>query len=163
MKLARFGIPGGEKRAVLDAQGRLRNLSEHLADITADSLADQQLEGIAVIDIDQLPLTGDHVRIGPPVADVKRIRPGNVIELAVENLGRNANLFSPGITNPDELILLDHMRRVIGMDNSMNGIKSVSQKLGWSFRERPKDNLRTLSFTAKRNGGNCYEHANANE
>jgi hypothetical protein len=29
--------------------------------------------------------------------------------------------------------------------------------------ERPENNLRALSFTAKRKGGNCYEHANANE
>ena len=73
MKLARFGIPGGEKPALIDAQGRLRDLSGHLADITADSLSDQQLEKIAAIDIDQLPLVDDHVRIGPPVADVRRI------------------------------------------------------------------------------------------
>jgi 2-keto-4-pentenoate hydratase/2-oxohepta-3-ene-1,7-dioic acid hydratase in catechol pathway len=46
---------------------------EHLADITADSLSDQQLEKIAATDIDQLPLVDDHVRIGPPVADVRRI------------------------------------------------------------------------------------------
>ena len=52
MKLARFGISGSEKPAVIDAQGRLRDLSEHLADITAESLSDQQLERIAAIDID---------------------------------------------------------------------------------------------------------------
>jgi hypothetical protein len=73
MKLARFGIPGGEKPALIDARGRLRDLSGHLADITADSLSDQRLEKIAAIDIDQLPLVDDHVRIGPPVADVRRI------------------------------------------------------------------------------------------
>jgi 2-keto-4-pentenoate hydratase/2-oxohepta-3-ene-1,7-dioic acid hydratase in catechol pathway len=73
MKLARFGIPGSEKPALIDTQGRLRDLSEHLADVTAESLSDQQLEKIAVIDVDQLPLVDDHVRIGPPVADIKRI------------------------------------------------------------------------------------------
>jgi 2-keto-4-pentenoate hydratase/2-oxohepta-3-ene-1,7-dioic acid hydratase in catechol pathway len=73
MKLARFGIPGGEKPALIDTQGRLRDLSEHLADITAKSLSDQQLEQIAALDVDQLPLVDDHMRIGPPVADVRRI------------------------------------------------------------------------------------------
>jgi 2-keto-4-pentenoate hydratase/2-oxohepta-3-ene-1,7-dioic acid hydratase in catechol pathway len=73
MKLARFGIPGSEKPAIIDTQSRLRDLSEHLADITADSLSDQQLEKIAAIDIDQLPLVDGHVRIGPPVAKVGRI------------------------------------------------------------------------------------------
>jgi 2-keto-4-pentenoate hydratase/2-oxohepta-3-ene-1,7-dioic acid hydratase in catechol pathway len=73
MKLARVGVPGSEKPAVVDAQGRLRDLSEHLADITAESLSDQQLEKIAAIDINQLPIVDDHVRVGPPVADVRRI------------------------------------------------------------------------------------------
>jgi 2-keto-4-pentenoate hydratase/2-oxohepta-3-ene-1,7-dioic acid hydratase in catechol pathway len=73
MKLARFGNPGGEKAALVDAQGRLHDLSEHLADITAKSLSDQQLEQIAALDVDQLPLVDDHMRIGPPVADVGRI------------------------------------------------------------------------------------------
>jgi 2-keto-4-pentenoate hydratase/2-oxohepta-3-ene-1,7-dioic acid hydratase in catechol pathway len=73
MKLARFGNPGGEKPALVDAQGRLHDLSEHLADITTESLSDQQLEQIAALDVDQLPLVADHVRIGPPVADVRRI------------------------------------------------------------------------------------------
>ena len=50
MKLARFGIPGSEKPALIDAQGRLHDLSEHLADIRAESLSDQQLEKIAAID-----------------------------------------------------------------------------------------------------------------
>jgi len=50
MKLARFGIPGSESPALIDAQGRLRDLSEHLAGIPAESLSDQQLEKIAAID-----------------------------------------------------------------------------------------------------------------
>jgi 2-keto-4-pentenoate hydratase/2-oxohepta-3-ene-1,7-dioic acid hydratase in catechol pathway len=73
MKIARVGIPGSEKPALIDSQGRLRDLSEHLADITSGLLSDQQLEKIAAIDIEQLPLVDDHVRIGPPVADVRRI------------------------------------------------------------------------------------------
>jgi 2,4-diketo-3-deoxy-L-fuconate hydrolase len=73
MKLARFGIPGSEKPALIDTQGRLRDLSEHLADITAESLSDERLEKVAAIDIDQLPVVDNHVRIGPPVADVRRI------------------------------------------------------------------------------------------
>jgi hypothetical protein len=50
MKLARFAIPGSESSALIDAQGRLRDLSEHLAGIPAESLSDQQLEKIAAID-----------------------------------------------------------------------------------------------------------------
>jgi hypothetical protein len=49
-KPARFGIPDSECPALIDAQGRLRDLSEHLAGIPAESLSDQQLEKIAAID-----------------------------------------------------------------------------------------------------------------
>jgi len=73
MKLARFGSPGSEKPALIDTQGRLRDLSEHLADIAAESLSDKQLEKIAAINIDRLPLVDGHVRIGPPVARVGKI------------------------------------------------------------------------------------------
>ena len=45
MKLARFGIPGSEKPALIDGQGRFRDLSEHFADITAESLSDQHVPG----------------------------------------------------------------------------------------------------------------------
>ena len=48
MKLARFGIPGSEKPALIDAQGRLRDLSEHLADITGESLSDQPQQRLAI-------------------------------------------------------------------------------------------------------------------
>jgi len=73
MKLTRFGIPGSEKPALIDTQGELRDLSEHLADITAETLSDKQLEKIAAIDIGRLPFVDRHVRIGPPVAGVGRI------------------------------------------------------------------------------------------
>ena len=73
MKLARFGSPGSEKPAIIDSRGRLRDLSEHLADITTASLSDKELEKIAAVDIDRLPLVEGHVRIGPPVAGGPRI------------------------------------------------------------------------------------------
>ena len=39
-----------EKPALIDGQGRLRDLSEYFADITAESLSDQQLKKVAAID-----------------------------------------------------------------------------------------------------------------
>jgi hypothetical protein len=42
MMLARFGILGSEKPALIDAQGRLHD-AEYLADITAESFSGQQL------------------------------------------------------------------------------------------------------------------------
>jgi hypothetical protein len=40
-EVSAFRYSGSEKPAIIDTQSRLRDLSEHLADITADSLSDQ--------------------------------------------------------------------------------------------------------------------------
>jgi 2,4-didehydro-3-deoxy-L-rhamnonate hydrolase len=39
MRLARYGAVGAEKPAIVDADGRLRDLSAHVADVTTGNLA----------------------------------------------------------------------------------------------------------------------------
>ena len=39
MKLARYGLPGEERPALVDSEGRLRELSAHIPDITGATLA----------------------------------------------------------------------------------------------------------------------------
>jgi hypothetical protein len=43
VKLARFGAPGAEKPALVEADGTLRDLSGVLADIDPDALSDDRL------------------------------------------------------------------------------------------------------------------------
>ena len=68
MKLVRFGSPGKEKPGLIDAQGRLRDLSAVIADITPDMLSDKALARLSRIKADQLPLVAGKKRFGPPVA-----------------------------------------------------------------------------------------------
>ncbi|MFM8756977.1 MAG: fumarylacetoacetate hydrolase family protein [Limnohabitans sp.] len=68
MKLVRFGSPGKEKPGLIDAQGRLRDLSAVIADITPDMLSDKALARLARIKADKLPLVAGKKRYGPPVA-----------------------------------------------------------------------------------------------
>lgn len=71
MKLARYGIVGQERPALVDNAGRLRSLSEHLSDIHSDALDPATLERLADLDINSLPIVDDpDVRLGPPVANV---------------------------------------------------------------------------------------------
>lgn len=71
MKLARYGIIGQERPALVDNAGRLRSLSEHLSDIRSDALDPATLERLADLDINSLPIVDDpDVRLGPPVANV---------------------------------------------------------------------------------------------
>ena len=53
-------------------------------------------------------------------------------------------------------------------ENTPNGGATFCLALPLSCRDQvfekgQKSNLQTLNFTARRNGGNCYEHTNANE
>jgi len=69
MKLLRVGAPGQEKPAVLDADGKARDLSSVVGDIAGDALLSESLARIAAIDLSTLPLLDDG-RIGPCVGQV---------------------------------------------------------------------------------------------
>jgi 2,4-diketo-3-deoxy-L-fuconate hydrolase len=56
MKLMRHGAKGAEKPAIVDSQGNIRDLSGVLPDITAQVLDPKQLEMLAAVDIEKLPL-----------------------------------------------------------------------------------------------------------
>jgi len=69
MKLLRHGAKGAEKPALLDAQGRVRDLSGVLNDpsvINAETLAPASLALLGDIDPDSLPLVATPGRIAPP-------------------------------------------------------------------------------------------------
>ena len=74
MKLLRYGLPGQEKPGVLDAQGRVRDLSGHIADVGGAALLPQQLQALRALNLESLPLVAgtpqSDLRLGPCVAGV---------------------------------------------------------------------------------------------
>ncbi|MEH3122157.1 MAG: fumarylacetoacetate hydrolase family protein [Sphingomonas phyllosphaerae] len=68
MKFCRFGAKGAEQPGVIDAQGRVRDLSAQVPDLTVDRLAQ-----LATLDPETLPLAPEDVRHGVPVAGVGKI------------------------------------------------------------------------------------------
>jgi 2,4-diketo-3-deoxy-L-fuconate hydrolase len=70
MKLLRYGPPGREWPGLLDAQGRIRDLSTVLLDIGGDVLAPASLARLAEIPTDSLPLVEGSPRLGPCVAGI---------------------------------------------------------------------------------------------
>ncbi len=70
MKLVRFGNPGKEKPGLLDAAGKLRDLSRLIPDIGADQLGDAALLRLRQLDPLKLPLVRGKPRLGCPVANV---------------------------------------------------------------------------------------------
>lgn len=70
MKLVRFGAAGAERPGVIDAEGRIRDLSAHVSDITGETLAPESLARLKALDPASLPLAPTGVRLGAPVARV---------------------------------------------------------------------------------------------
>ncbi len=70
MKLLRYGPKGQEKPGMLDGQGRIRDLSGHVADLSGAALTPEGLARIAALDVAALPLVEGHPRLGPCVGGV---------------------------------------------------------------------------------------------
>jgi 2-keto-4-pentenoate hydratase/2-oxohepta-3-ene-1,7-dioic acid hydratase in catechol pathway len=87
MKLIRFGKPGLERPGLIDKQGRLRDLSDHVSDIAGSALSPQSLARLAALDVATLPIVEGAPRVGPCVGQIgKMICVGlNYLDHAVES------------------------------------------------------------------------------
>ena len=72
MKLLRYGPKGAEKPGLLDSEGKIRDLSEHVADITGAQLSPTSLKALATIDPSTLPVVEGSPRYGCPVNGVQK-------------------------------------------------------------------------------------------
>ncbi len=68
MKLVRYGPPGKEKPGLIDAEGKLRDLSRKVKDIDAATLAPAKLARLRKVDPRRLPVVKGQPRLGPCVA-----------------------------------------------------------------------------------------------
>lgn len=69
MKLLRFGPVGQEKPGLLDADGRIRDLSAHVSDISGAAILPESLERLKRLNPGDLPLVEGTPRLGPCLAD----------------------------------------------------------------------------------------------
>lgn len=72
MKLLRYGPPGEEKPGLLDADGNLRDLSGHVADISGDTLLPESLARLKALDVTSLPRVEGNPRLGPCVGGTRK-------------------------------------------------------------------------------------------
>lgn len=70
MKLLRYGPAGQEKPAILDAEGHIRDLSNHVADFAGAAVSLEALDPIRKIDLSSLPVVSNPGRIGACLASV---------------------------------------------------------------------------------------------
>jgi len=70
MKLLRYGNAGSERPGLLDSNGKLRDLSAHVADISGEFLQPETLDKLRQLDPQSLPLVSGDPRLGACVGKV---------------------------------------------------------------------------------------------
>jgi 2-keto-4-pentenoate hydratase/2-oxohepta-3-ene-1,7-dioic acid hydratase in catechol pathway len=71
MKLVRYGAPGREKPGIVDADGKIRDLSRVVKDIDGAMLASGGLARIKKANLKRLKVVGGKPRLGPCVGQVR--------------------------------------------------------------------------------------------
>jgi 2-keto-4-pentenoate hydratase/2-oxohepta-3-ene-1,7-dioic acid hydratase in catechol pathway len=66
MKLLRYGLPGHERPGLLDSQGKIRDLSILIGELTADRLSPESLKILNRIEVQALPIVEGTPRLGIP-------------------------------------------------------------------------------------------------
>ena len=123
MKLVRYGAAGAERPGLIDAEGKLRDLSAHVADITGDVLGAEALATLAAIDPSGLPAIEGPVRYGPCV--------GRVGKFLCIGLNYSDHAAETGASVPPEPILFTKATSaIIGPDDDVV-IPRGSTKTDW--------------------------------
>lgn len=123
MKFVRYGEPGGEKPGVLDADGRIRDLSGVVDDITGAAFEAGLMDKVAGLDLSKLPLVEGSPRLGPCVGSV-----GNFLAIGLnyEDHARETNA-----PIPEEPIIFNKARSCIVGPNDDVELPEGSTKTDW--------------------------------
>jgi 2,4-diketo-3-deoxy-L-fuconate hydrolase len=73
MKLVRYGRPGQERPGILDANGRIRDLTRVIGDVTPEALAPARLRRLRGLTVGKLPLVRGRPRLGCPLARIGKL------------------------------------------------------------------------------------------
>jgi len=123
MRLVRHGRSGAEKPGLLDAEGRIRDLSGHIDDITPTLLADGGLSRLGGLDPASLPRVEGEPRLGPPIAGVPNLV---CIGLNYADHARETN--SPIPEAP--IVFMKHTGSIIGPNDEVR-IPRGASKTDW--------------------------------
>ncbi|MFH1796239.1 MAG: ureidoglycolate lyase [Pseudomonadota bacterium] len=127
MKLLRYGKSGSERPGVLDASGRVRDLSAHVGDIAGDVLTPSGLDRLRSIDPATLPLVGGtpqkDLRLGPCVGAV-----GKFICIGLNYADHAAETNSPIPKEP--IVFAKWTSAIVGPDDDVE-IPRGSVKTDW--------------------------------
>jgi 2-keto-4-pentenoate hydratase/2-oxohepta-3-ene-1,7-dioic acid hydratase in catechol pathway len=123
MKLLRYGAKGQERPGLLDPQGRIRDLSGHVADIGAAVLLPESIERLKGLDPATLPVVDGNPRLGACVAGT-----GKFICIG---LNYSDHAAETGATVPPEPIIFMKATSAITGPNDPIEIPRGSKKTDW--------------------------------
>jgi len=123
MKLVRYGAAGREKPGILDAQGRIRDLSKIVPDIAGDVLSPKGLAKLRKLNPDKLPLIRGTPRLGACVGNI-----GNFIAIG---LNYSDHAAEAGMPIPKEPIIFNKAHSCICGPNDDTMVPKGSSKLDY--------------------------------
>ena len=123
MKLLRIGKKGSEKPAVLDKDGRIRDLSKYVEDLNPDTLNFETISKLQSIDLLSLPELSSTERIGSCIT-----KPGKFVAIGLNfsDHAKESNLPVP--TEP--ITFMKATSSINGPNDNIEIIKG-SKKLDW--------------------------------
>jgi len=123
MKLLRHGEFGKEKPGIIDQDGKIRDLSDHISDINGDTVDKDNLNKIASIDLSTLPIISNGTRLGACV--------GNVGKFLCIGLNYSDHAAESGLPVPSEPILFSKATSAIVGPNDNVEIPRNSSETDW--------------------------------
>jgi 2-keto-4-pentenoate hydratase/2-oxohepta-3-ene-1,7-dioic acid hydratase in catechol pathway len=123
VKLLRYGEAGRERPGLIDADGVIRDLSQHIADLGGETIDPKELDRLARIDPASLPVVTGNPRIGPCVHGT-----GKFICIG---LNYSDHAAETGATVPPEpIIFMKATSAIVGPDDDLL-IPRGSEKTDW--------------------------------
>ena len=123
MKLVRYGAPGREKPGIIDADGKIRDLSRVVKDIDGEMLAAGGLNKIKKANLKRLKVVGGKPRLGACVGHV-----GNFIAIG---LNYSDHAAEAGMPIPKEPVIFNKQPTCICGPNDDTITPKDSHKLDW--------------------------------
>ena len=123
MKLLRVGEKGKEKPAILDADGKIRDISSHINDLNPVNLNFETISKIQSVDTSSLPELSSNQRIGSCIAS-----PGKFVAIGLNYSDHAAEV---GADIPKEPIMFMKATSSMCGPNDDVEIVSGSKKLDW--------------------------------
>jgi len=123
VKLVRYGQPGAEKPGIVDGNGRIRDLSSLVPDLSGANLSRATLAKLKQAQVDKLPLAPEGARLGPCV--------GHTRNFVAVGLNYADHAAETGADIPPEPILFNKAPSCIVGPNDDVQVPRGSTKLDW--------------------------------